>query len=177
VQSTSTAPNSTSCCDEHGAELDILLQKRRDKAAAKRFFKRVPRSNPAPRKIVTDQLRSYRAAKADIPELVNVKHVFVKAAARVNNRAENSHQPTQERERRLRGFRDPKRTQAFPVELRSHPAALRTETVSAALLCLSQTPRDPVRRVAGIYQRHPDSVECVLSHSTLCHQHRLSPAS
>jgi putative transposase len=39
--------------------------------------------------------------------------VFVKAAARVNNRAENSHQPTRERERRMRGFRDPKRTQAF----------------------------------------------------------------
>jgi putative transposase len=57
--------------------------------------------------------RSYPAAKADIPDLVNVKHVFVKAAARVNNRAENSHQPTRERERRMRGFRDPKRTQAF----------------------------------------------------------------
>jgi len=99
--------------DEHGAELDILLQKRRDKAAAKRFFKRVLRSSPVPRKIVTDQLRSYPAAKAEIPELANVKHVFVKAAARLNNRAENSHQPTRERERRMRGFRDPKRTQTF----------------------------------------------------------------
>jgi putative transposase len=99
--------------DEHGAELDILLQKRRDKDAAKRFFKRVMRSNPVPRKIVTDQLRSYPAAKAEIPKLANVKHVFVKAAARLNNRAENSHQPTRERERRMRGFRDLKRTQKF----------------------------------------------------------------
>jgi putative transposase len=99
--------------DEHGAELDILLQKRRDKAAAKRFFKRVLRSNPVPRKIITDQLRSYLAAKAEISELASVKHVFVKAAARLNNRAENSHQPTRERERRMRGFRDPTRTQAF----------------------------------------------------------------
>lgn len=66
--------------DEHGAELDILLQRRRDKAAAKRFFQRVLRSCPAPRKIVTDQLRSYPAAKADIPELAGVRHVFVKAA-------------------------------------------------------------------------------------------------
>ncbi|KAA8759114.1 DDE-type integrase/transposase/recombinase, partial [Burkholderia pseudomallei] len=99
--------------DEHGAELDILLQKRRDKAAAKRFFQRVLRSCPASCNIVTDQLRSYPAAKAGIPELANVKHVFVKAAARVNNRAENSHQPTRERERRMRGFRGPKRTQAF----------------------------------------------------------------
>jgi putative transposase len=99
--------------DEHGIELDILVQKRRDKAAAKRFFKRVLRCNPVPRKIVTDQLRSYPAAKAEIPELANVKHVFVKAAARLNNRAENSHQPTRERERRMRGFRELKRTQKF----------------------------------------------------------------
>lgn len=99
--------------DQHGAELDILLQKRRDKAAAKRFFKRVLCSNPVPRKIVTDQLSSYPAAKAEIPELAHVKHVFVKAAARLNNRAENSHQPTRERERRMKGFRIQKRTQAF----------------------------------------------------------------
>ena len=97
-----------------GAELDILLQKRRDKAAAKRFFRRVLAScSEAPRKIVTDQLRSYPAAKAEIPELAHVKHVFVKASARLNNRTENSHQPTRERERRMRGFRDLERTQAF----------------------------------------------------------------
>ncbi|MFD1559455.1 IS6 family transposase [Paraburkholderia silviterrae] len=99
--------------DECGAELDVLLQKHRDKAAAKRFFKHVLRSNPMPRKIVTDQLRSYPAAKADIAELAGVKHVFVKAAARVNNRAENSHQPTRRRERAMNGFRDPLRTQVF----------------------------------------------------------------
>ena len=107
---------------QHGAELDILLQKRRDKAA-KRFFKRIlVACSEVPSKIVTDQLRSYPAAKAEIPELANVKHVFVKASARVNNRAENSHQPTPERERRIlqgdflrgvRGFRLPERTQAF----------------------------------------------------------------
>jgi putative transposase len=99
--------------DEHGAELDVLVQKRRDKAAAKRFFRKLLRSNPVPCKIVTDQLRSYPAAKADIPELAHVKHVFVKAAARVNNRAENSHQPTRRRERQMCGFRDARRTQAF----------------------------------------------------------------
>lgn len=99
--------------DEHGAELDVLVQKRRDKAAVKRFFRRVLRSNPVPRKIVTDQLRSYPAAKADIAELAQVKHVFVKAAARVNNRAENSHQPTRRRERQMCGFHDARRTKAF----------------------------------------------------------------
>ncbi|MFL9889232.1 hypothetical protein PQR66_39885, partial [Paraburkholderia agricolaris] len=62
---------------------------------------------------VTDQLRSYPAVRAEIPKLANVKHVFVKAAARLSIRAENSHQPTRERERRVRGFRERKRTQAF----------------------------------------------------------------
>ena len=99
--------------DEHGMELDVLLQKKRDKTAAKRFFRRILRSNPVPRKIVTDQLRSYPAAKAEVPELAGVKHVFVKACARVNNRAENSHQPTRRRERQMQGFRNPRRTQAF----------------------------------------------------------------
>jgi putative transposase len=99
--------------DEHGTELDVLLQKRRDKAAAKRFFQRVLRAHRVPRKIVTDQLRSYPAAKAEVPELADGKHVFVKASARVNNRAENSHQPTRRRERQMQGFRDPQRTQAF----------------------------------------------------------------
>lgn len=55
---------------------------------------------------MTDQLRSYPAAKAEIPALAHVKHVFVKASARVDNRAKNSHQPTRERERRMRGFRE-----------------------------------------------------------------------
>src|SRR6202161_4953786 len=100
------------------------------------------RSNPVPRKIVTDQLRSYPAAKAEIAELANVKHVFVKAAARLNNRAENSHQPTRERERRMRGFRDPNRTPKFlscfgPIRqhfaLKRHPlrASLYRKQVSA----------------------------------------------
>src|SRR5271156_1163379 len=75
--------------DEHGAELDILLQKRRDKAAAKRFFKRVLRSSPVPHKIVTDQLRSYPAAKAEIPELAN-------AQARVRQSGSPAEQPGRE---------------------------------------------------------------------------------
>jgi putative transposase len=79
---TSTAPNSMSGC------------KSGVKAAAKRFFTRVLRSNLVPRKIVTDQLRSYPAAKARIAERVSAKHMFVKAAPRLNNRAESSHQPT-----------------------------------------------------------------------------------
>jgi putative transposase len=99
--------------DEHGTGFDVLLQKRRDQPAARRFFRKVLRSHSAPQKIVTKQLRSYPAAKTYVPELAGVKHVFVKASARVDNRAENSHQPTRRRERQMQGFRDPRRTQAF----------------------------------------------------------------
>jgi putative transposase len=55
--------------DQHGIELDILLQKRRDKAAAKRLFKRLLASCPdVPCKIVTDQRRSCPATKDVIPD-------------------------------------------------------------------------------------------------------------
>ncbi|MGF6971856.1 transposase-like protein [Paraburkholderia sp. JPY465] len=86
-------------CMDATMHSDVLVQKRRDKAAAKRFFQRVLRSNPVPRRIVTDQLRSYPAAKSEIPEIAHVKQVFGKAVARVNSRAENSHQPTRRLER------------------------------------------------------------------------------
>jgi transposase-like protein len=82
-----------------------------------KYPKRNDRSSPrhceAPRKIVTDQPRSYPEAKAKIPELASVKHVLVRASARVNNRVDNSHQLTREHERRMRGFRVPEHTQAF----------------------------------------------------------------
>lgn len=124
--------------DQHGAELNVLVQKRRDKLAAKRFFNRVLAACPeVPRKIVTDQLRSYPAARAEISELANVRHVFVKAKARVNNRAENSHQPTRERERRMRGFRRPERTQSFLSSfgpIRQH-FTLKRHLLRASLYC------------------------------------------
>ncbi len=62
---------------------------------------------------MTDQLRSYPASKARVPALAKTKHIFVRAVARVNNRAENSDQPTRERERRMRGLRDRRRAQRF----------------------------------------------------------------
>lgn len=69
-------------------ELGILSQKRRDKAAAKRFFLRVLPSCPAPRKIATGRPRSYLAAKADIASpLVNVSGACVDSACPKRTRA------------------------------------------------------------------------------------------
>ncbi|MFL9875860.1 DDE-type integrase/transposase/recombinase [Paraburkholderia megapolitana] len=53
----------------HGMELAVLLQKHRDKAAVKRFVRQILRSNPVPRKIVTDQTGSYPAAKVPVQVL------------------------------------------------------------------------------------------------------------
>jgi hypothetical protein len=90
----------------------------------------VLRSNPVPNRIVSDQLRRYSAAKADISELVDVKHVFVKVATRVNNRAENSHQPTRRRERQMCGFRDARPHANVSLMLWPDPPAFRVAQTS-----------------------------------------------
>ena len=95
--------------DQDGEVLDILVQPRRNKRAAKKFFRRLLKKlQYVPRAIITDQLGSYAAAKAEI--LPDVLHLQDKQS---NNRAENSHQPTRERERRMRGFKSAGHAQRF----------------------------------------------------------------
>jgi putative transposase len=95
--------------DQEGEVLDILVQPQRDKAAALRFFRKIMKGQGrSPRQIVTDKLASYPAAKAHV--MPSVKHIRDKGA---NNRAENSHQPTRERERRRRRFRSAGEAQRF----------------------------------------------------------------
>ncbi len=95
--------------DQDGHVLDILMQPRRDKRAAVRFLRRLLKS-PAyvPRVVITDKLASYGAAMRGV--LPSVEHRRHKG---LNNRAENSHQPTRERERRMRRFKDPGHAQRF----------------------------------------------------------------
>ncbi|MEV0696082.1 IS6 family transposase [Streptomyces sp. NPDC050388] len=86
--------------DQDGNVLDILVQNRRDKAAAQRFFRRLlKRTGAVPRLILTDRLRSYGAAHREV--MPSVEHRSHKG---LNNRAENSHQPTRQRERAMKGF-------------------------------------------------------------------------
>src|ERR1700694_850287 len=95
--------------DQDGEVLDILVQPRRNKQAAKKFFRKLLQLlQYVPRVIITDKLGSYAAAKTKV--LPNVLHIHDK---RANNRAENSHQPTRERERRMRGFKSPGNAQRF----------------------------------------------------------------
>ena len=95
--------------DQDGDVLDILVEPRRNKKAAKKFFRKLLKGlQYVPRAIVTDKLRSYAAAKAEV--MPSVEH---QQQGRLNNRAENSHQPTRERERRMRGFKSPGHAQRF----------------------------------------------------------------
>jgi putative transposase len=99
--------------NEHGEVLDVLLQEHRDTGAARRFFRRLVDDHEPPERIVTDGLRSYRAAIRRLPELDASEHVTVSAAKRQNNLIEQSHRPTREQERQQKGFRGSKRAQGF----------------------------------------------------------------
>src|SRR4051812_18542399 len=87
--------------DQHGVVLDVLVQSRRDKKAAKRLLRKLlKRQCRAPRVMITDKLGSYGAAKKEI--MPGVEHRQHKG---LNNRAENSHQPTRRRERPMKRFK------------------------------------------------------------------------
>ncbi len=87
--------------DQHGDVLDILVQKRRNKRAAKRFLEKLVKAYGCdPRVIITDKLRSYGAAAKDV--MPGVDHRQHKG---LNNRAEASHKATRRRERVMQRFK------------------------------------------------------------------------
>ncbi|WP_331763825.1 IS6 family transposase (plasmid) [Streptomyces hirsutus] len=95
--------------DQHRNVLDILVQPKRDTRAAVRFFRRLLKGlECVPRVVVTDRLRSYGAAHRQV--MPRVEH---RTSKYLNNRAENSHQPTRQRERAMKGFRSAGRAQRF----------------------------------------------------------------
>ena len=95
--------------DQNGVVLDILVQGRRNAAAAKRFFKRqLAGMKYKPGRIVTDGLRSYGVARREV--LPDVRHG---TSRYLNNRAENSHRPTRRRERQMQRFESPEQAQRF----------------------------------------------------------------
>jgi putative transposase len=95
--------------DQRGAVLDILVQCRRSANAAKRLLRKLlKRQGTAPRVLITDKLASYGAAKREI--IPGVEH---RQHGRLNNRAENSHQPTGRRERIMKRFESAGQAQRF----------------------------------------------------------------
>ena len=95
--------------DDEGEVLDLLVQRRRDRAAAvEQMRKLLKKQGFAPDVLVTDKLRSYGAAKSEIG--LSARH---EQGLRKNNRAESSHQPTRRRERKMRRFKSPGSAQRF----------------------------------------------------------------
>src|SRR3712207_3631085 len=95
--------------DQAGMVLDVLVQSRRDKRAAERPLRKLlKRQCRAPRVMVTDRLPSYGAAKREV--MPGVEHRRHKG---LNNRAENSHQPTRRRERQMKRFKSARQAQRF----------------------------------------------------------------
>jgi putative transposase len=95
--------------DQDGDVIDILLQPRRDRRAAERFFRKLLKGQGrAPRRLITDKLRSYSAAHGLV--MPSVVHSTKQDE---NNRAEVSHQPTRQRERQMRRFKSAAHAQRF----------------------------------------------------------------
>jgi putative transposase len=95
--------------DQDGLVLEVLAQSRRDKKAAKRLLRKLlKRQGRPPRAMIADKLASYGAAKEEL--MPGVEHRRHKG---LNNRAENSHQPTRRRERQMKRFKSAGQAQRF----------------------------------------------------------------
>ncbi len=95
--------------DQDGDVIDILVQSRRNRRAAERFFRKLLKGQgKTPLRIVTDKLKSHGAALRTIMPSTN--HDTERYA---NNRAEASHQPTRQHERQMRKFKSPAHAQRF----------------------------------------------------------------
>ena len=95
--------------DQDGDTLDILVQKRKDKQAALRFFRKLLKGEGrSPNRLITDKLPSYGAAKREM--MPSVPHCTDRYQ---NNRAEVSHERTRSRERQMRKFKSPGQAQRF----------------------------------------------------------------
>ncbi len=95
--------------DDDGDTIDILVQSRRNRRAAIRFFRKLlTGQGREPRRLITDKLRSYAAAhRVVMPSVVHRTEQYA------NNRAEVSHQPTRQRERQMRRFTSAGHAQRF----------------------------------------------------------------
>ena len=130
--------------DHEGEILESYVTRTRDKGAALAFMKKALKRHGSPAAIVTDGLRSYKAAMTD---LGSTDKQEVRRWA--NNRVENSHLPFRRRERAMQRFKRMKTLQKFAsihANISNHFSAERH---------LVDRETSKQRRAAGLAERQP----------------------
>jgi putative transposase len=90
--------------NDKGEVLDMIVQHRRDTAAALKLFRRLMWSQKmTPKEGVTDGLKSYVSALTEL----GLQERHRPGRLRENDRAENSHLPIRRRERKMQDFKSP----------------------------------------------------------------------
>jgi putative transposase len=129
--------------DQHGNVLDILVTSQRNAKAATRFFRKLFKGlRYVPRVLVTDKLASYGVAHRRL--MPGVEH---RRSKYLNNRAENSHQPTRQRERAMNGFTSAGHAQRVPLGVQRDITALPAPPPPPHRGCLPTRNDHPLRHL------------------------------
>jgi transposase-like protein len=143
--------------DAEGEVLDVLIQSKRNKHAALKLMRKLPRKYAVvPERMVTEDLRSYRAATLDL----GIDHLHDRGRWK-NNRAENSHQPTRHRVRKMQRFKSVGSAQKFLPTHAAGVVRVNFRAVPAVLASAHEQSVPIFQRLAGDHPAGRDDVRAI----------------